>query len=328
MATEATTQVLETAVDAAGVSVVTTTRTVDAPRNGTVYNPATLAAGVPVWFHRLQDGRYLALYSTHWTDGTGAYGTGAQLFSAHTEVTTPVYLIVDPTTGTADGPYPLPTPLDTLVSAVSRGDYLFTVGVRGIDAWVQHYRITRFGRLTLVAEELAPTAGFRLGLYADPNYLWVFGDYGDGKLARVRKNWGDLGQAGGWEYEGLRGWYSTIEDGVSMVGDLPAAGPCSVAKFRDRYYVVTTAHSSGAYFAKTYTQRAVDQKWTLTSGDPLALGADAVYMGGAAYLQPQLVANKALLPDAAASGFPYVTSVKFTSGGNQAIITGWGLLAV
>ncbi len=61
MATEATAQVHESSADSAGVSIVTATRTVAAPQQGTIYNPATFAAGVPVWFHRLQDGRYIAI---------------------------------------------------------------------------------------------------------------------------------------------------------------------------------------------------------------------------------------------------------------------------
>ena len=329
MATEATVQVLDSAVENAGVSTVTATKTVANPRNGVVYNPTTFAAGVPVWFHRRQDGRYMALYRSYWDAATSVYHDGPQLFSAHTAHGTPVYLLIDPTTGSAQGPYPLPG-LDMLTGAVSLNDYLFTVGIKDGVGWVQHWFITRTGTLQLQGQETVPT-GFSLGLFVAGNYLWVFGANGSGKLARIRKNWGRIGNNTDttmqWECEGAKGWYTDLTEGASLPGDVPANGPCSMAKFRDRLYLMATRHISGSYQAVLYTSRPVDSMWK-TVGDPIFLGDDTTYLGGAAYLQPQLVAKRELLPDGANAGFPYVTSVLVQITSSQAILTEWAILSV
>lgn len=335
MATEATEQILSTSVDTAGVSTVTATRTVANPRNGTIYNPTTLAAAPPVWFHRLQqDGRYLALFKNRWTAATGVYHSGPQMFSAHTADPVPVRAYIAPTTGAIDGPYPMTSYLTgalRLNAAVSHGDYLFTLGTLDGVAWVQHWRISDRGVLSLVGEEAVPL-GYDLGLYADRNYLQIFGADEDGHLARVRKNWGRIGNNVDpqmqWEYEGLKGWLTDAGLHTSMVPNLPADGPCSVAKFRDRLYVAATEHSSGAYAAEVYTQRVVDQTWTRLGDTVIPLGDDADYLGGSAYLQPQLVGNKDLLPVGASTGIPYVTSVRVVVGSDQAILTEWDLLTV
>jgi len=334
MATEATEQILASSVDTAGVSTVTATRTVANPRSGTIYNPATLAAAPPVWFHRLQDGRYLALFRNRWVDATGVYHDGPQMFSDYTEDLTPVRGYIAPTTGAIDGPYPMTSYLTgnlRLNAAVSRGDYLFTLGTLDGIAWVQHWRISDRGVLSLVGEEATPL-GYDLGLYADRNYLQVFGADEDGNLARVRKNWGRIGNNVDaqmqWEYEGLKGWLTDASLHTPMLPHLPADGPCSMATFRDRTYLVITEHSGGAYSAEVYTQRAVDQTWTRLGDTVIPLGDDADYLGGSAYLQPQLVGNKDLLPDGASTGIPYVTSVRVVIGGDQAILTEWDLLTV
>lgn len=327
MATEATVQILDSAVETTGVSTITATRTVANPRNGAVYNPLTFAAGVPVWFHRRQDGKYLAVYSQRWVSATSVYHAGPQLFSAHT-VAGPCYAVIDPTTGTVEGPYDLG--FDTLTSAVSRGDYLFLLGEVDGDATVQHYVITRLGGLQSQGIEQVPL-GYKLGLYADPFYLYVFGADGDGRLARIRKNWARIGVNTDaqmqWECEGVKGWYTDLSEGVAMPGYPPADGPCSMAKFRDRFYLMTTVETVGLFAGQAYTKRPVDRAWS-PHGSPVTIGADAAYLGGAAYLQPQLVVNTAMLPDGANTGFPYVTSVKVQVGADQAILTEWGILSV
>lgn len=334
MATEATEQILSTSVDIEGISIVSATRTVATPRNGTIYNPATLAAAPPVWFHRLQDSRYLALFKNRWIDATGVYHDGPQMFSDYTEDPIPVRAYVAPTTGAIDGPYPMTSNLSgdlTLHAAVSRGDYLFTLGALDGVAWIQHWRISDRGVLSLVDEEAAPL-GYDLGLHADRNHLQVFGADEDGKLSRVRKNWGRIGDNTDpqmqWEYEGLKGWLTDDELHTPMAPGLPADGPCSVAQFRDRTYVMATEHSGGAYSAEVWTQRTVDQTWKRLGDTVIPLGDDADYLGGSAYLQPQLVGNKALLADGASTGIPYVSSVKVVIGSDQAILTEWGLLSV
>ena len=62
MATFTVRQVLPQSVDSAGISVATTTLDTTDPRTGQMYNPTTLAAAAPVWFHRLPDGRFVGLF--------------------------------------------------------------------------------------------------------------------------------------------------------------------------------------------------------------------------------------------------------------------------
>lgn len=327
MSTEATVQVLDSAVENAGVSTVTATRTVANPRNGTVYNPDTFAAGVPVWFHRLQDGRYIAVYRNRWYDATAVYHDGPQLFSGYEE-DGPCYVYIDPTTGNFEGPHPIE--LDTLNAAVSQGEYLFLLGTVDDDATVQHFAVSRFGGLQLQGTEVVP-AGLNLGLYADGYHLHVFGSDDDGKLVRARKNWARIGTQQDpymqWEYQGEKGWYSDPAEITPLPGYPTADGPCSMAKFRDRYYLMTTWLFGETYYGQAYTARPVDPAWKPV-GDPIPLGDEDTYMGGGVYLQPQLSVNSALLPDGAASGFPYVTSVKVFIGEDTAVLTEWGILAV
>lgn len=334
MATEATVQVLDTSVDVGGLSAVSSTRTVANPRWGKIYDPLRLAAGVPIWFHPMIDGRYLGLFKTRWVEATSVYGT-ADLFSAHTEDNVATYVMIDPATGQRDGPYVLPgAPMAcTFNGAFSRGEYIFITGLNDTTPWLWHYRLDRSGRLILQAEEQL-RVGYGLGVYADGNNVVVFGALG-GKLCRAKKNWGRIGVNTDteyqWTYEGALGWYPDLDDAAAMAtkdgAGVPAAGPCSVAKFRDRYYLSATAHQAGAYFAQIYTSRDVDSVWK-PYADVIPLGDDSLYMSGGAYLQPQLVANKELVPDGASTGFAYVDSVKVTVSGNAAILTTWGMLTV
>lgn len=338
MATEATVQVLDTSVDVNGLSGATSTRTVANPRWGKIYNPDTFAAGVPIWFHPMVDGRYLGIFKTRWIAATSIYGT-ADLFSAHTESTSPSYALIDSATGQCDGPYnPLPgMPTSvTLNAAFSRGEYIFVTGLNNITPWLWQYRIDKSGRLILQAEESLTSGGsiYGLGVYADGNNVVVFGNIG-GKLCRAKKNWGRIGVNNDseyqWTYEGARGWYLDPDDAEAMPtkdgAGIPAGGPCSVAKFRDRYYLSSTLDGSDVHWANVYTSRDVDAVWK-PYGDAIYLGSDANYMGGGAYLQPQLVVNKDLVSDGAATGFAYVDSVKVTISSNAAILTTWGMLTV
>lgn len=336
MSIEAVAQVLDSAVDTAGVSTVTSTRTVAEPRQGTVYNPTTFAAGVPVWFHRLHDGSYMAMYKRVWNAATGVYHDGPQLFSAYTESTEPAYVVINPTTGTCSGPFPLPGASGemTLDAAISRDNYLFTVGTKDGVAWIQHFVITRTGGLQLQGEEAVPM-DLHLGLYIELNHLRVLGADPDGHLAQIRKNWGRIGTgadaARQWEYEGPKGWYVDSEEWSLMpgpTGPITCSGPVTMAKFRDRYYLLVTQLVTGAYSAKAYTSRAVDAAWKPFGTDVIPLGDTGTYLGGGAYLQPQLAVSRSSLPDGAQAGFPYVTSVKIESGSDDGILVDWGILSV
>jgi len=297
MATWTIRQVLPRSVDTAGVSVTTATCRVEDPRQGQLYNQATLAAAVPIWFHHLQDGRQVALFSRRLTAATVAplqQSTGPLLYRTATESTAPSWAIFDPATGAVSriGDIPSNTIGDrVLTAAVSRGNYLFTLSKIGDTALIQHFRIGTHHGLVLQAEEVVP-GSLGLGLFADYNDLWVFGAK-SGVLTLARKNWGRIGDNTAidprmrWRYHTDKGWSGDLTELTAMPGAIPAQGPVSIANFRNRFYLTVPVQAAAAWSVKTYTSRAIDAKW---SSHPftVSLGTDATYTGGTAQLQPQL----------------------------------------
>lgn len=337
MATERAVQVMDTAVDTAGISVVSATQTLAIPRRGSIYNPDTFAAAAPVWFHPMHDGRYLGLFSRYWNAATAAYNSGPQIYSAHTEVTDPSWAYIDPGTGATTGPSPIPSNsagTRVLTAACSRGDYLFTLGTLDGNAWVQHFVFTRNGGLQLQGEEQVPV-NYTLGVYADGSHLWVFGAGTGGHLSLVRKNWGRIGISKDvsqqWQYRSASGWLTDPATSEPLLdtsgGFLPADGPCSMAVVRDRLVLSTTTHAAAAWSSTSYTKRQVDSRWKLRPVAPIDLGTDSTYLGGGACLQAQLPANSATLTGTQA-GFTYVKSTKLVVSANTGILTEWGMLAL
>lgn len=337
MAIEAIPQLLDSSVDAVGLSVVSSTMTAENPRYGSMYNSVVLAAGVPVWFHPLQDQRYVALFRSHWINATiGA--DGPQSYSDHTEAGS-CWVVVSPPGGAtvALGRIPTRFPGDLVLNgAASRVDYLFTVGTVDGAAIVQHHRVAREGGLVLDGEELMFSAGnldvlFDKGCYLTINHLVILGTDTAGNVFTARRRWSRIGvpdtTAGWtWEYRSAKGWLpdpATLEP----IG-LTSVGPVSVAFFKDRLLVSTVALESGVYSAKVFQARVTDPwgRWKLDpTGAPVLLGTDGgTYLGGALYLQPQLGRNPAFALPPGKTGIPYVTSVSGV--GDEAIIdTTWGL---
>lgn len=301
MATWTIRQVLPQSVDTAGISTATSTCRVEDPRRGQLYNPKTLAAAAPIWFHHLQDGRHVALFSRRLSAATLTpvqQATGPLLYRTATESTVPSWAIFDPATGAATTIGDLPSNIvgdRVLTAAVSRGNYLFTLSKIGDTALIQHFRVGTHQALILQAEEMVP-GNLGLGLFADYNDLWVFGSK-NGSLALARKNWGRIGDTAAtdprmrWRYRTDKGWSSSVAELTALPGAIPAQGPVSIANFRDRFYLTVPVHASAAWSAKTYTSRAIDSKW---SAHPftVSLGTDATYTGGTAQLQPQLSLTK------------------------------------
>jgi hypothetical protein len=312
MATYAVRQVPPQSLDTAGISVATTTTDTADPRQGQMYDPTTLAAAAPVWFHRIPDGRYLGLFSRHLHTATVAQPQtgGPLLYSGASESYLPTWAIFSPASGTPARVETIPTEVDgerTLTSATSRGDYLFVLSTIGDEALLQHFRIGTRREATLVAEEVVPS-GLGLGLYLEGNDLWLFGPV-DGKLTVARKNWGRIGENRSvspfyrWRYHTTRGsrcgWSPDPADLTPLDGDIPTSGPVSVARYRMRYYLTmpvwtpptpasgTAPEAPGHWDARTWTNRSISRRW---SPHPFTvpLGDGASYLGGTAYLQPQL----------------------------------------
>lgn len=343
MSGEATVQVLDTSIDRDGLSVVTTTKTAEEPRQGIIYHPTTLAAGVPVWFHRLDNGDYLALFGKYWNAATVGSG-GPQTYSAHTEVTTPLWVRVNPVTGhtTEQGDIPSRLPgTRTLIDACSRIGYLFTLGTLDGVPFIQHHRIDDRGNLVLQAEEVLQTGevSWSAGLYVDGFYLVVIGFDADGGVYRRRKPWGRVGQNNGrdpWEYRSAKGWHAsddpvTLEPtdpddpplpqtgGTRMAQ--PESGPVTTgvvtyAKMGDREWLCVRVGGPKFEF---WSSRKVDAAWKKAA---LEVTATAVH------LQPQLQYNPAALPDGVDAVIPYVSTTTVTTTGANALQVSWGSLPV
>jgi hypothetical protein len=341
MATGSVQQVLDDSVDAEGLSICTARATGANPRQGTIYNPLTLAAGVPVWFHKLVNGSYLALFRDVWSAATvGA--SSAQSFSAATESTTPSWVTIEPTTGAA-GPV---TPVTSLLSgprilagATSYRDFFFTVGTLGGVPHVAHYRIARDGATILQGEELLPVVNgvsFNMGCFIDGNWLIVYGTDSTRQLYECRKSWARIGINNGvdnWLYGGPKGFLAdptTLTPLTSAGVPIIANGPVSAAKSRDMYFLSTV--TKGADTARTRTahihkQRALDAEWT-DDGANIMLGDSTTWLGGGLYFQPQLPVNTGKTVAGSLGGIPYLSSIRVITGSEKAIDNAWGLWPV
>ena len=339
MATEAAQQVLDTSVDAVGLSIVSATMTVEAPRNGSMYNPVVLAAGVPIHFHALQNGQYVALFRSHWIAATVGTG-GPQSYTEHLDAGSCWVRVAPPTGATvALGTIPTRIPGDTLVinGAASRQDFLFTIGNLDGVAIIQHHRISEEGLLLLQAEEVmlpvgVPAVTFDRGCFIDDESLVIIGADPDNNLFMARRRWGRIGQPDPtprytWEYRSVKGWLADIAT-LESIG-IASAGPVSVAKFKDRWLLSVVRHEGTDFFARVYAARQTDPfgHWKLMAS-PIHLGDTGTYLGGALYFQPLNVNPAQLKPSGAVTQLPYVLSTRVISAAEQAIDTAWGLWPV
>ena len=314
MATYAVRQVLPGSVDTAGISTASTSPSTADPRIGQMYNQATLAGADAVWFHPLPDDRYVGVFARRLTNAVLAdpQPGGTLVYRAATDVYTPTWAVFDPVAGVTKLET-IPTETEgvrVLRAVASRGNYLFTLSTIGDEALLQHFRVSlRQHALILQAEEIVP-GGLGLGLHVERNDLWLFGSK-DGKLTMARKNWGRVGYNNSisplmrWRYRTARGWSPNLADLTPLAGDIPTSGPVSVAKYGVRYYLTMPVYTPaiparaataslpaaaaipGHWDAKTWTTRAVDRQWT-PHPFTVPLGGDLSYIGGTAYLQPQL----------------------------------------
>lgn len=314
MATEATPQVVPFSVDRQGVSVATSSRSAGSPRAGSVYDPVHLAAADPVWFHPMPDGGHLAILSRRLRDAQpGPVGPdGVILSTSAVTDDEPCWVRIHPATGSRGDVRAVPSRQPgrrVLTAATSRGDFIFVLNRHSADgpspvtttgALLQNFRVTARGNIVLEDEEFVP-GGLALGLWTDRSHVWVFGDDGSGRLALARKNWGRIGTNSDpnadrlWQFRGRDGWHSEISMMVPIPGPLdgvPADGPCSVARLRDRYYLAATERVRGdavdSWRARIYTTRRVDEGWTEAGSDTVPLGDQDSYLGGGLRLQSQL----------------------------------------
>jgi hypothetical protein len=339
MATGATVQVQGSSIDAEGLSVSTTLASGVNPQQGTIYNPATLAAAAPVWFHKLATGSYLALFRSVWSAATVGLG-GPQSYSAATESSAPAWTIIEPTTGAAGPPTALTsllTGVRVLNGATTYRDFFYTVGTLDGVPHLVHYRISRDGTLVLQGEELLPVTegvSFSLGCAIDGNWLIVYGSDSTGKLYERRKSWARVGINNGvdnWLYGGAKGY---LADPITLTpllsGGVPIItnGPVSAARSREMYFLSTVLKTTGTNRPRVghiYKQRALDSQWT-DDGAAVALGDATTWLGGGLYFQPQLQLADGGIPAGSLGALPYLSSMRTSAHtGEKSILTSWGL---
>lgn len=362
MASTVTAQVPPGSLDTAGISISTATPSASNPRAGTIYNPATLAAAQPCYFHPMFDGRYLMVNSRTWTAATPA--GGISYYSGYIESVAPSWVIVDgPSGSTARVPnYPLipfksSPSAATVVAATSRHPgYLFllhSVTINGQpQAILQIMSIATSGAVTLTQEEILPTVAldsdtalFDRGLqYADP-YMIVYGRDSSGTVYTIRKPWAKIGVTtqlnpttqthGGvgatevaWNYYTGAG-YSPDPAQLAPLTTVDATslttqGPISTATINNQLLITTVAEASGIYTGHVWSSRKGRPITAL--GSPIALGTTVTYLGGGLALQPTLSA--VTVPSGASAALPYVVSTKLTSEGNDSLVNTWGSFPV
>lgn len=261
MATESEIAVIPSSADVHGMSVVTASRSQKAPRSGLIYNPQTLAAAVPVWFHPTPEGRYLGIFSLRWTEAVLSARTikDVLLYGSHETSASPCWTVITPSTGDCDPVTLIPSErpgVRRVVAATSRGEMLFILNAykTSEDAYetsalLQNFRIARTG-ITLLGEEMVPR-DLAAGIYTDRRHLWVIGSDGSGGMEMARKAWSRIGTDAdanpvhNWQYWGRGGWASDIKLASSVLGEkgtkIPLEGSASIARYRDAHYMMVTA---------------------------------------------------------------------------------------
>jgi hypothetical protein len=314
--------------DTSGISVVTSTRAVAAPRRGAIYDPTLLAAATPVHLHPLSPGRFLMLFSKRWFGAEMSETDPAAMVSYLADFN-PGWAIVDGAGSQAapGGTYGIPGLIGTtLVAAASLGNtYLFTLSTPGTGGFINHFRYSPERDMMLpVAEEVLPGAipldgpevQFNRGLYHDGSSLVVVGADATGALYLARKSWGRIGvnttvakggravaesiEDSSWEYFTGQGWSRSPAE----LGALPlsSVGPVSVATFRQRRYIATVYADDEERLVQVYSKRAGVGEWT-PDGAPVPLGAadTGTYLGGTLQFQQQIPTTQ--------YGIPYTISV-------------------
>jgi len=337
-------------VDLTGISTATATRSLQAPVQGMIYDPAELAAVVPVHFHPLTPQRYLMLFSRHWTDAT--------VSESHPGAYTDYTEVLDPGWVTISSGWVREIPWSSylipgadaksegqgrfLTAACSRtSDYLYvlTADDNG-NALVQHFHYNPYrDMMTQVAREyLEPITvegtqvHFTEGIYLSGRFVVVIGSGTDGQVWLARKPWGRVGvtsvsDPGGtgehidtpvWQYAGRDGWSADPAEARQI--PLSTVGPVSTAVLGGRRLVATVAADGDDRVAVI---RRVDDLGPGCRIGPVlkevALGStdDGTYLGHTAALQQHLQASAGGLV------VPYVTARLVAEGGASRIQVDW-----
>jgi hypothetical protein len=314
MASNPAAQVLSSAVDLLGASIVTATRNATSSRLGAFYDNTTIAAGAPVHIHQISSTQMLAAFSRRWTTATPSTSNPG-FFSDYTEHTTPSWFILGPSgarTLIDNTPViPIVTPVDSAVlnAGTSVGTpylYLLHSVTQGAQTsgLLQHFRVATGGRLVPVAEEVIPNlsaqgVSFDKGISTARGYLTVYGTDSDGHVFTARKRWSAVGvnsftsarnPAGGgslaWQFGTGSGWDPNPVNAAPEPG-LRSDGPLSAAGWRKTLYLSTVQAASGGnmnaqIFTQLRTRSWVPLGTPIQGWDPGAVTAAKVPLGSTA----------------------------------------------
>jgi len=339
------------AVDIAGISAASSVRSVADPTLGSLWNLAGLAAAQPVHFHPLTPTTFVMVFSRRWYAPTCS-GTDPGAYSAHSEDTTPGWVLVSTPGGTRTigAGYALPTNtpgVRRLVGAASRAtNYLYTLTTDDTAVAVLTMIATAPAKpFTITGEETLPNPGgvlFGAGVWIDTPHLIVAGTDADGQVYLARKLWHAVGTntaTGGdshlsdptWSYASTAGWSTDPTDLAPVrttTGVLTSAGPVSHATYTTREFLATVAADGSTRTGVVWTKTGPGTAWTPATSPPpspatIPLGSvgDGSYLGGTLQFQQALVASPQLLWGNAAA-ICWVTSVK-TGAGTTKLVNTW-----
>ena len=316
MASSPAAQLLSSAVDLLGASIVTATPSASSARLGAFYDNTTIAAGAPVHIHQISSTQMLAAFSRRWTGATPSTSNPGY-FSDYTEDTAPSWFILGPsgarTLIDSTPVIPIATRVDsaTLNAGVSLGTqylYLLHSATQGgqSSGLVQHFRVATAGRVVPVAEEVIPNlsaqgVSFDKGLSIGGGYLTAYGTDSDGHVFTAHKPWSAVGvnsftsarnPAGGgslaWQFGTGTGWDPNPMNAAPEPG-LRSDGPLSIAGWRKTLYVSTVqaAPVGGAMSAQIFTQPLQTRAWVplgqpVQGWNPAAITAAKVPLGSTA----------------------------------------------
>lgn len=343
-------QVDPTALDAVGLSIATS-YVEDNARSGIVYDPTTVAAAAPIWFHPMPDGTHLMVMARRWHTATPGGGVGT--YGAHTEDLTPSWAVVDGPRGsrTPVSGSGITIPLNTALSsprlrgAASRApDHLYLLHANDTTAVVQRIRLSPTGSVSIAVEETLPTLTvegeedpvvFSKGLQMATPYLYLYGTDSTGAVYRMRKPWSLLGSirstatspAPAWEYDVVTG-YSVDPTLALPIPELTTVGPMGFGAVRATTVMTTVTENEGDY---------TGHFWTSTKGRPLRkvgltipLGSDDAYLGHGLLPQPEIAPQNAL----STLALPYLFTTLTTIAGEGedpdefSLTNTWGLLPI
>lgn len=265
MSTLRTQQIANDSLDSLGISVVTSLKDSDRINSGSIYNSSSLAAGVLVHNHLMNDNTVLSLFGTHLIEAT-VYS--ASEYTDFTIVEDPVWVAYHPTTGVpVHGQWSraqiVPTTQNytsrSLRAACSRRNYLYALQRLDNKPYLQFFNLDQSANL--LGEEFVPIIEtedeeikFDNGCYISGNYLVLIGEgQSTHNVYLSRKEWSRIGVGKfAWEYSTDTGWSSDSDptpEKTSM-GPFTTSGTCSGWLYKDTTYITTVEESEGTWTGK------------------------------------------------------------------------------